>query len=379
MTAAAAALARLRPTRALVDLDRIAANYRALASFARIPLVGVVKADAYGHGAPPVARALAGAGCERLAVALPEEGAALRAAGIDAEILVLAGFWPGQLPLLREARLVAVVSNAETLRAAIAAGSGLRVHVKVDTGMTRLGFDASELVAAADALRASGAAVEGVMTHLASADEDAAPTAIQLDRFDEALAALRAGGHAVPLAHAANSAGLAFLRPSHTLARPGLLLYGVRPRPLSPDVPVLPAMRLVTQVAQLREVEPGTAVSYGGRFVARRPSRIATLPIGYADGVPRARTGAGTCTIHGARVPVAGTVCMDLTLLDVTDRPDVREGDEVEVFGGAAGPAAWDVADWAGTNAWQVLTGIGARVPRVYTESGTVAAVASRY
>lgn len=373
-----AALARLRPTRVHVDLDRVVANWRALEGFARIPLAAVVKADAYGHGAPGVARALTAAGCDRFAVALPEEGAALRAAGVAGEVLVLAGFWPGQLPMLRDARLVPVVSNAETLRAALSAGPGLRVHVKVDTGMTRLGFDAGELVPAADALRAAGIEVAGAMTHLASADEDAAPTAVQLDRFDEALAALRAAGHAVPLAHAANSAGLAFLRPTHTLARPGLLLYGVPPRPLAPDVAVRPALRLVTCVAQLRDVAPGAAVSYGGRFVAQRPSRIATLPIGYADGVPRANTGRGWCAIGGRRVPVAGTVCMDLTLVDVTDCPGVREGDEVEVMGGD-GPSAWEIADWAGTNAWQALTAIGPRVPRVHEAGGTAAAVVSRY
>jgi alanine racemase len=217
------------------------------------------------------------------------------------------------------------------------------------------------------------------MTHLACADEDAAFTEKQLDRFDQAVADLAARGLKPRFVHAANSAGLAFLRPSHTLVRPGLLLYGVRPRPLSPDLPVQPVMSLSARIALVKEVPRGTPVSYGARWVASRPSRVATIPLGYADGVPRTRvmSETGAFVVRGERVPVAGTVCMDLTMADVTDHPDVQPGDEAFLFGDA--PGAWELAECAGTNAWEVLTGVGARVPRVYVEGGRMVAVESRY
>ena len=163
------------------------------------------------------------------------------------------------------------------------------------------------------------------------------------------------------------------------MARPGLLLYGLRTRPLGPDVDVRPVMTVSAEVSLVKEVPEGTAVSYGGRFVARRPSRIATVPLGYADGVPRTRAMRedGAFAIRGRRSPVAGTVCMDLTMLDVTDDGTVREGDEAVLLGDD--PTAWDVAEWAGTNAWQVLTGIGPRVPRVYVEGGRMVEARSRY
>jgi alanine racemase len=171
---------------------------------------------------------------------------------------------------------------------------------------------------------------------------------------------------------------LAFLRPSHTLVRPGLLVYGVRPRPLSPDVQVRPVMTVSARVELVKQVPAGTPVSYGGRFVAARPSRIATLPIGYADGVPRTRAMAekGSFLIRGRRAPVAGTVCMDLTMADVTDLPDAACGDEAVLLGDE--PDAWELAERAQTNAWQVLTAIGQRVPRVYVDGDERVGIESR-
>ena len=229
-------LSRLRPARARIDLDRLAANYHAIAAHARRPVMPVVKADAYGHGAAHVARRLVVEGAPLLAVAYPEEGAALRAAGVKLPIVVLAGFAPGQEAAVIEHDLTPVVSTPETLDLALAAATPRRrlaVHLKVDTGMGRLGFAAEQLADAAASLAGSGRVeLAGLMTHLACADEDAAFTEKQLDRFDDARrrswprAACSRG-----YVHAANSAGLAFLRPTHTLVRPGLLLYGVRPRP----------------------------------------------------------------------------------------------------------------------------------------------------
>jgi alanine racemase len=375
-------LLSLRPARARVDLDRLAANYDAVAAYARVPLLPVVKADAYGHGAVAVARRLLRAGAVRLAVAYPEEGAQLREAGIAADLVVLAGFSAGQVALLARHRLTPVVSTraqADALAASPRDARPSAVHVKVDTGMSRLGFADGAFADAAVRLSDAGFAVEGVMTHLACADESAEATARQLDRFDAAVAALSARGLRPPLVHAANSAGLAFLRPTHTLARPGLLLYGLPTRPLGPHVAVRPVMTLSADVALVKDVPAGTAVSYGGRWTASRPSRLATVPLGYADGVPRtdAMRTDGAFALPSGRAPVAGTVCMDLTMLDVTDLDGVREGDEAVLFGDA--PDAWDVASRAGTNAWQVLTAVGRRVPRVYVEGGRVVAVASAF
>lgn len=380
----AAVLDGLRPARATVDLDRLAANFRGVQAASAVPIMPVVKADAYGHGAAQVGRHLEGAGAQRLAVAYVEEGIALRAAGVRVPIVVLAGFGHGQAKLLREHALVPIVSTDRMLEWILEesrpAQPPLRVHVKVDTGMTRLGFSPAAFEEAVARLSdARGVEVEGLMTHLASADEDESVTARQLDLFDACVARVAKRGIRPALIHAANSAGLAFLRPTHTLARPGLLLYGVRPRPLCPPVSVRPVMSVSGDIARIEEVPAGTAVSYGGRWVAPRPSRIATVPLGYADGVPRtdAMRETGAMKIRERRSPVVGTVCMDLTMVDVTDRPEVAEGDEAVLFGDD--PTAWDVAERAGTNGWEVLTSVGSRVPRVYVEGGRVVAVESRY
>ena len=375
-------LALLRAARARIDLDRLAANYDAIRAAAGVPLMPVVKADAYGHGAPTVARALVAKGAKRLAVAYVEEGVALRQSGVVVPIVVLAGFAPGQAPVLAPYDLTAVVSTPQTLAALIAharGGARPRAHVKADTGMGRLGFATEAFVEAALRLRDAGIEVEGAMTHLASADEDAGITARQLDRFDDAVARLAARGLRPPLIHACNSAGLAFVRPTHTLVRPGLMVYGVRPRPRSPEIDVRPVMQVSADVAFVKDVAPGTRVSYGGRWVAQRPSRIATIPLGYADGVPRTdrMRDEGAFRIGHGRVPVAGTVCMDLTMADVTDRPDVVDGTEAVLFGDD--PHAWDLAAWAGTTSWEILTGVGSRIPRVYVQGGRVVHVESRY
>jgi alanine racemase len=377
-------LAALRPARARLDLDRLAANYLAVAAWAGRPVMPVVKADAYGHGAARVSRHLVALGAPMLAVAYAEEGAILRVAGVRAPIVVLAGFAPGQVRMLVQNGLTPVVGSPSTLEGAIrageAAGRPIAVHLKVDTGMTRLGFTPSAVGEAAARLVESGRVeVEGIMTHLASADEDAAATSRQLDLFEEAVGELGRRGIRPRWIHAANSAGLGFLRRQDTLVRPGLVLYGVRTRPLSPAIDVKPVMAVSADLALVREVAVGTPISYGGRWVAPRRSRIGTLPFGYADGVPRtdAMREHGELRIKGGRVPVAGTVCMDLTMVDLTDHPEAGEGDEAVLFGDD--PSVWEVAERAGTNAWEVLTNIGSRLPRVYVEGGQVVGVESRF
>jgi alanine racemase len=377
-------LAALRPARARLDLDRLAANYLAVAAAAGRPVMPVVKADAYGHGAARVSRHLVALGAPMLAVAYAEEAVVLRAAGVRAPVVVLAGFTPGQVRSLIQHELTPVVSTPSMLESALQAGReagrALAVHLKVDTGMTRLGFTPSAVGEAAARLAESGKIhVDGLMTHLASADEDAEVTRRQLDLFDESVQDLDRRGIHPRWIHAANSAGLAFLRSNHTLVRPGLILYGVRPRPLAPSVDVKPVMSVSADIEQVREVAVGTPVSYGGRWVAPRRSRIATIPFGYADGVPRTdrMRDRGQLLVKGRRVPVAGAVCMDLTMADLTDHPEAGEGDEAVLFGDD--PPTWDVADCAGTNAWEVLTNVGTRLPRVYVEGGRVVGVESRF
>jgi alanine racemase len=376
-------LAKLRPTRATVDLSRLAANYRTIAESAHVPIMPVVKADAYGHGAVHVARRLVALGAPMLAVAFVEEAVVLRLAGVTVPIVVMAGFEPSQLGLIEEHGLAPVVGSAGMLRALLARPAGARpiaVHVKVDTGMSRLGLGPGDALSAVDTLRHGGTTdLVGILTHLASADEDEGATRKQLDLFDAFVGRLAARGIRPPFVHAANSAGLAFRRSSHTLARPGLLLYGIRPRPLSPYLEVRPVMTVTTAISAVRERAAGTGVSYGGRWVASRPSRVATLPVGYADGVPRTRAMAeeGFVMVKGRRCPIAGTVCMDLMMADVTDVPGVAEGDNVVLMGDE--PTAWEIASWAGTNAWEALTRVGGRVPRVYVEDGAVVAIESHY
>jgi alanine racemase len=373
-------LGSLRAARARIDLDRLLENYRALVAFSPVPVMPVLKADAYGHGAVLVARELESAGASQLAVAYVEEALVLRQAGIKLPILVLAAFGPGQVRAILDNHLTPVLSTprgAEWLLSVVrAAGRRIGVHLKVDTGMTRLGLTPAELEEAAQSLAESGLVdVEGLMTHLASADESADAARRQLDRFDDALGRLQRRGVKPQWVHAANSAGLAFLRPTHTLARPGLLLYGLRPRPLSPPVGVRPVMRVSADVMLVKDVPEGTPVSYGGIWVAPRPSRVGTLPLGYADGVPRtvAMSDGGAFLVGGRPLPVIGRVCMDLTMLDLTDMPTAGEGSEAILFGDT--PDAWDVAERAGTNAWATLTAIGPRLPRVYVKNGHTIAV----
>lgn len=365
------------PATAWVNLDAIRDNFRSLRNHAGAKaVIPVIKADAYGHGAVAVARALEPMGVSMLAVAYVEEALVLRRAGITTPILVLTGFAPDQVDVLFEFHLTPVISTPEQIQILQALSEGedrsrLPVHVKVDTGMSRLGFPLREIERAVHRLEdVESVRIDGLMTHLASADEDEIATARQLDVFDEAIIRLETLGIRPRLIHAANSAGMAHVRETHSAVRPGLLLYGLAPRPLAPTIMVRPAMELRARVALVKTISAGTPVSYGGRFVAGKETRIATINAGYADGVPRTNLMREKGTLrHGtSALKVAGSVCMDLTMLDATDAPDLRTGDEVTVFGEA--PTAWDLAEWAGTNAWEILTSVGARVPRRHTQGG---------
>jgi alanine racemase len=366
-----------RPTMAQIDLQALSHNYSEV--IRRIDgrkVLAVVKARAYGHGAVPVARRVVELGAHMLGVALVEEGAELRAAGITAPVLVMGPVVPDQAGAIVSLHLTPVVFTPRLATAlsqeAVRAGGTVRVHVKVDTGMGRIGVapeDALPFITAAAGL--PGIEVEGLMTHFADADlRDKHFAAVQLDRFESLLRSLEETGVRIPLRHAANSAAvLEYARALLTMVRPGLMLYGYDPVERGSGADLRPVLSLVTRVALLKRVPAGTPISYGRTYVTRRESLIATIPVGYADGYSRALSNRGEAIVRGRRVPVAGRVCMDMTMLDVTDVPGVAEGDEVVLIGSAGREriTAEDLAAWTGTIAYEVLCGISARVPRVVT------------
>ncbi len=349
----------IRTTRAEIDLGALVRNLHSVKELIGddVGVLAVVKADAYGHGAIPVARALERAGVLGLAVSLAEEGIELRRAAVGGLILVMGGAYAAAHREILSYGLTPVVSDVADVdafaKAARALGTRASIHVKIDTGMSRLGLRP----AAVDAFLSAAAGypdvdIVGVCTHLASADSDPAFTREQLARFDAARRAFPPG----IMVHAANSAATAELPASrYDAVRPGILLYR--------DV-----MRLVTAVSQVRDVAAGDPVSYGGLWRAPGPRRIATLPVGYADGYPRRLTGSGEVLVHGRRCPVVGAVCMDMTMIDVTDVPGVAVGDEAVLLGadGRERITARELADRAGLIEYEITCGVSKRVPRFY-------------
>jgi alanine racemase len=370
----------LRPTQAQIDLGAIAHNTRVLkAHRPHTRLCAVVKADAYGHGAVAVAQATLRAGAHGVAVALVEEALALRAAGIGAPIYVLAGHYGGAYDAIVAHRLIPVVGQPVDLaglnQAALRAGVRQDVHLEIDTGMARLGFAAEELLAAARyAQGCQHLDVVGTMTHLSHADEPEAPsTPRQIAAFDAACAEALALLPKLTIRHVLNSGGLVCSAPEHPwdMVRCGLALYGVQPVTDHLLGPLRPALRWVTQPVALRRLAVGEPVSYGSHWRATRPSTIATLPVGYADGYPRTMSHRAHVLIGGMRAPVVGTICMDLCMVDVTDIEDVTLASEVVLLGsqGQHTLCATTLGRWADTIAYEILARIGPRVPRCYLEA----------
>lgn len=369
----------MRPTRAVVDLGAIARNYRRIADRlgGNRALFCVVKGDAYGHGAAAVARRLAAEGATWFAVAIAEEGIALRRAGVSGEILILNFSDPADAGVLRGYALVPTLHDLPQARGFAEATRSfeppLAVHVKLDTGMGRIGFRPEEVAALADLLRRSpGLAVAGAFTNLASAEDPSSrETVRQVEAMRSRVAALSGAGVAPGLVHVANSAGILFHDGARfDGARPGLALYGVSPSERGDGgIGLEPAMTLETRVMAVKDVPQGTPLGYGGRFVTARPSAIAALPIGYHDGFRRSFSGRLRVLLRGSELPVVGAVSMDLTLVDATG-VGARPGDRVVCLGsdGASRVSAWDLARAADTVPYEILCGIGSRVPRVYAE-----------
>ncbi len=363
-----------RATRAIVDLSAIAANVAGVRK--RVGpsphVMAVVKADGYGHGAVAVARAALASGADWLGVALPEEGEELRRAGIMGPILVLGLIQPEEACKVVEAGLDQAVASEELVaavgRAAARVGKVIHVHLKVETGMGRIGVAPGEAVPLARRVaREKGLALRGVFSHLATADKaDKTFAHEQLACFEAALSALRGAGIEVPLRHIANSAAILDLpEATYDMVRPGIMMYGLPPSDeVTKSVPLRPAMTLVTRVAAVKGVPARTSISYGRTFTTKRRSVIATLPLGYADGLSRRLSNRWEVSIRGARVPLVGTICMDMCMADVTDLSEVERGEEAVLFGEA--PSATQMAERLGTINYEVVCAVGKRVPRVY-------------
>lgn len=362
----------------MVDPSAVRANLGTARRLAGpgVAILAVVKADAYGHGDVETARILCDEGVRHLGVADVAEGARLREAGIAAAIVVLGSVHPEDAAALARHSLTPVVPSLDLLRHldAYRARHGVEIpcHLKLDTGMGRLGLlpeAIEEWLPELGKLRS--VRLEGVLSHFAAAEEPASPSCRgQLRAFRQALERMRAAGHRPAFAHMANSAALMGLPEARfDMVRPGGMLYGIYSHPpLAERVPLAPALTWKTRVLQLKTLPEHSPVSYGGTFVTRRKSVIATLPVGYADGYKRSLSNKAAVLIRGRRAPVVGRVTMDLTMADVTDIAGVAPGDEVVLLGrqGDEAVSAEEMASWAETISYEILTSISPHIPRRY-------------
>ena len=373
---------RVRPTVARVDLEILKTNYRAILEHLRRArpqsppgVIGVVKANAYGHGAAQVGRALEDAGADLLACADIEEGATLRAAGVRADILIFGALSVSDLDGLFDCRLTPTISSPGAARAVQAAAARykqrVRYHLKIDTGMNRLGFRFDNLRRSLpDLLRSENLDLDAVFTHFATADDPASTLFDeQRTRFERVLAELHELGARPRFRHAANSAAVVRdPRVWFERVRPGLLLYGIVPPPLTSAIPLAPVMTLSSRVTAVKGMRPGEVTGYGARFTATKPMTIAIVPAGYADGLDLRLAGRGCVLIRGRRAPIIGSVCMDMIMIDVTGL-DASPGDEVVFIGRQDGDTidAREMAATIGSIPWEIVCRVGTRIERVYT------------
>ncbi len=366
-----------RPTWAEINLGNLTHNVKAFRQHIPQPtrLMAVVKADGYGHGDAEVARAALAAGADWLAVALVEEGVRLRQAGLAAPILILGYIPPESLSAVIQYRLTPAITDISTLMLMEDEARRQRrkvgIHLKVDTGMGRLGpRDTGGLDLAKRTLTSSHLELEGIFTHFATADdEDKGYTNAQLDKFKRLVETIKREKPQV-IAHCANSAAaIEIPQAFFDMVRIGISLYGLYPSgQVKKLIPLKPVMSLHTSIAFIKDVPAGTAISYGRTYVTSRPSRIATLPLGYADGLFRTLSGKAEFLIQGRRVPQIGRICMDYTMADITDLPEAEVGEPVVVFGsqGQEHISADELAQLTGTISYEILCAVSARVPRYY-------------
>lgn len=376
----------VRPTWAEISLSTLRENFRAVQAFVgeRVTVCSVIKADAYGHGAAPCALALEAAGAKWLGVTTTDEGMPLRSAGVQNRILLMTGFWRGEEEEVVRQNLTATVWepwHVELLSAAAQRLGAPRqpIHLKIDTGMGRLGVALGDLPSMCRVIqRASHVVLEGVSTHFASSEiADAPETEMQIENFERALRVVKEAGLSPALCHMDNTGGI-LSRPDSwkNMVRPGIALYGytlpVRGGKMPADkksgLRVQPALSWRTRIISIREFAAGQAIGYGGTYKTTSPSRIAVLPVGYADGYRRALSNRGRVIIRDAYAPIVGAVSMDLTLVDVTRIPGVAEGDDALLIGsrGSLKVDAAELAELSGTVPYEILCGISKRVPRVH-------------
>jgi alanine racemase len=379
-------IASRRVTRATVYLDRIMHNVREVRKLIGpdVQLLAVIKADGYGHGVIPVAKAVLNAGASWLGVACVDEGLALRGTGVPAPILVMGHAAPEELAAAAHGNLTLTLGTAAQCAAITAAARGLRnplhVHIKIDTGMGRFGLLPEQLDELGRTLaRTPAIRVEGCFTHLARGEEDPAEaTNTQLQRFDSALATLARYGIEPEIIHAANS-GATLIAPHSRLnmVRAGLLLYGYKPNPsVAPALTLRPALEVESCLVRVETLPGGTRIGYGHMHRLDREATVGLVPIGYADGLLRSLSGIGYLVAGGRRVPIIGRISMDQCMVDLTDVGQVAEGDPVAVIGAQGNESVWadDLGRWANTIVYEILCGISPRVPRAYLGGVTMSA-----
>lgn len=369
-------------TWAEIDLSALEHNYNAIK--AMIPetckLLAPVKANAYGHGAVPISRKLESIGCDVLAVACAAEAAELRQGGLTAPILCLGNTLPEYAPILFDNNVIQAVGDWDTAKAlseaAVNAGITLQIQLKLDTGMSRLGFfwskdgDNTEVLEQmSQVFSLPGLSVVGMFTHFSDADGSEEYTMEQFTRFLNARDALAQRGHTIPLLHcAASAATIAFPCTHMDMVRPGIALYGYYPDESLDglvDDGLRPVMTVKARIAAVRALPKGTFISYGRTAALERDSKIAVIPMGYGDGLPRLLSNKMSFLIHGVPCPIVGRVCMDMCMVDVTDLPDVVPGDVATIYGGELAQKA---AKLTGTIVYELLCDVAPRVPRVYLD-----------
>jgi len=367
----------MRPTFAEVDLRAIRSNLSAVRTHTGVRVMAVVKANAYGHGMLPVAQSILTHGlADYFGVAIVEEAVELRSAGVRLPVLVFSAPAARQLDLYVEHDIDATLCSLDTARRlnrlAAAAGKVAPVHIKVDTGMGRIGVATADAPAFFDAVRRlRHLRVEGLYMHFATSDEaDLSFARTQLDRFNAVRAAILAAGASIPLVHCANSGAIMQLpEASFDMVRPGIMMYGYRPsHDTRPSVALEPAMSLKTAISFVKTVPKGTTISYNRRYVAANKTTIATVPAGYADGIHRSLLNKAEAIVAGKKYPVVGTICMDQMMIDLGANARVKAGEDVVLMGrgGKQSITAWDIADKACTIPYEITCSISYRVPRRY-------------
>ena len=365
----------LRQVWAEVNLQKLRENYFKLQAYTRSEMMPMVKADAYGHGLIPIVKTLQACGVKRFGVALLQEALEIKAVFPELTVMVIGATELDQTDTLVKEEIIPSIfqlSQAQTLsEAAVKQNRTARLHIKIDTGMNRIGFQERDFADIMKIAALPDLFIEGIFTHLATSDQrDLSFAKEQLNRFQSLYDKLKKAGLTIPIRHAANSAAIIQFPESHfELVRPGIGLYGLTPSSqIGGNVGLEPVMSWKAKVSHVKSIKTGETVSYGRTFQAAYPTRVATIPVGYADGLRRALSNQGEMLIQGRRSTMIGRVCMDQTMLDVTKIPGVQVGDVVTILGkdGYDQITAPEMAEWIGTISYEVVCGISKRVPRVY-------------